>query len=74
MGIVKSAAAEYAGRVRVNSVCPATIDTPMVAWFAQRWPDFQVRAGHSCLAGCQYVSVCRPAATVLVRHCADTRC
>lgn len=50
MGIVKSAAAEYAGRVRINCVCPATIDTPMVAWFAQRWPDFQVRAGHACLA------------------------
>lgn len=44
IGLVRSAAREYAGRVRVNAVCPATTDTPMVGRFAARWPEWQVRA------------------------------
>jgi NAD(P)-dependent dehydrogenase (short-subunit alcohol dehydrogenase family) len=44
IGLVRSAAREYAGRVRVNAVCPATTDTPMVARFAARWPEWQARA------------------------------
>lgn len=42
VGLMRSAAAEYAGRIRVNCINPATTDTPMVARFAQQWPDWQV--------------------------------
>jgi NAD(P)-dependent dehydrogenase (short-subunit alcohol dehydrogenase family) len=44
VGLMRSAAAEYAGRIRVNCINPATTDTPMVARFAQQWPEWQVRS------------------------------
>jgi NAD(P)-dependent dehydrogenase (short-subunit alcohol dehydrogenase family) len=42
IGLARSVALEYAGRVRLNCVCPASTDTPMVQRFVQRWPDWQV--------------------------------
>jgi NAD(P)-dependent dehydrogenase (short-subunit alcohol dehydrogenase family) len=45
IGLVRSAALEYAGRLRANAVAPATTDTPMVARFAERWPEWQARFG-----------------------------
>ena len=44
IGLARSAALEYAGRMRVNCVCPATTDTPMVQRFSQQWPEWQVGA------------------------------
>ncbi|KAI8472901.1 MAG: hypothetical protein J3K34DRAFT_412865 [Monoraphidium minutum] len=47
LGLVRSAAREYAGRVRINAVCPATTDTPMVARFEEQWPDWQAATNAS---------------------------
>lgn len=42
LGLARSAAREYAGRLRVNTVNPASTDTPMLARFTERWPEWQV--------------------------------
>eukprot|EP00882_Tetradesmus_deserticola_P025634 GHRQ01028172.1.p1 GENE.GHRQ01028172.1~~GHRQ01028172.1.p1 ORF type:complete len:184 (+),score=19.44 GHRQ01028172.1:1264-1815(+) len=42
VGLMRSAAAEYAGKIRVNCINPATTDTPMVERFTQQWPEWQV--------------------------------
>lgn len=43
VGLARSAAAEYAGRIRINCINPGTTDTPMVERFTQKWPEWQVR-------------------------------
>ena len=60
VGLMRSAAAEYAGRIRVNCINPATTDTPMVARFAKQWPKWQV--GSSCswnVPPCSTMHLCR---------------
>lgn len=47
VGLMRSTAAEYAGRIPVNCINPATTDTPMVARFAQQWPDWQAETNAS---------------------------
>jgi NAD(P)-dependent dehydrogenase (short-subunit alcohol dehydrogenase family) len=42
IGLAKSCALEYAGKLRVNCICPATTDTPMVERFSKQWPEWQV--------------------------------
>jgi NAD(P)-dependent dehydrogenase (short-subunit alcohol dehydrogenase family) len=40
LGMTKSAALEYAARgIRINAVCPGTIDTPMVAEMLAQEPE-----------------------------------
>lgn len=45
VGLARSAALEYAGKLRVNCINPATTMTPMVERFSQRWPEWQVGWG-----------------------------
>eukprot|EP00877_Chromochloris_zofingiensis_P004468 jgi/Chrzof1/14021/Cz08g21120.t1 len=47
VGMAKSAAKEYAGKIRVNSINPGTTDTPMVQRFAEKWPDWQAATNAS---------------------------
>lgn len=44
LGLTRTAAREYASAgIRVNAVCPSTTDTPMVARFTERWPEWQAK-------------------------------
>eukprot|EP00397_Hematodinium_sp_SG-2012_P037276 GEMP01040374.1.p1 GENE.GEMP01040374.1~~GEMP01040374.1.p1 ORF type:complete len:243 (+),score=44.67 GEMP01040374.1:164-892(+) len=48
ISLTKCAAQEYAGQgIRINCVCPATIDTPMVQRFTDKWPEWQERTNAS---------------------------
>ena len=42
IGFTKTAAMEYVGHgIRINAIAPATIATPMVERFKDRWPEWQ---------------------------------
>eukprot|EP00879_Flechtneria_rotunda_P011187 GHRR01011685.1.p1 GENE.GHRR01011685.1~~GHRR01011685.1.p1 ORF type:complete len:196 (+),score=58.58 GHRR01011685.1:169-756(+) len=41
IGLARTAAAEYAGKIRINCINPATTDTPMIQRFTEKWPDWQ---------------------------------
>jgi len=52
IGLTRSAAKEYAAKgVRINAICPSTTDTPMVARFSERWPDWQAKQNSSFPVG-----------------------
>jgi len=52
IGLTRSAAQEYArDGVRINALCPSTTDTPMVARFTERWPEWQARQNASFPVG-----------------------
>lgn len=71
IGLARSAALEYAGRVRVNCVCPATTDTPMVARFAQQWPEWQVLIPPPRYT--QYLSLSKPRVPARSAGCGGMR-
>jgi len=42
ISLTKTAAKEYASSgIRINCVCPGTIETPMVQRFTEKWPEWQ---------------------------------
>ena len=48
IGFTKTAAMEYIGRgIRINAIAPATIATPMVQRFSDRWPQWQAETNAS---------------------------
>ena len=52
LGLTRSAAREYAADgIRCHAVRPSTTDTPMVARFAERWPEWQKAQNASFPAG-----------------------
>lgn len=57
LGMTKTAAAEYAPKhIRINAVCPATTDTPMVQRFTDRWPEWQAETNKGFPVG----RICQP--------------
>lgn len=50
VGLARTAAAEYAGRIRINTINPSTTDTPMVARFTGKYPELQVRCDKEATA------------------------
>jgi NAD(P)-dependent dehydrogenase (short-subunit alcohol dehydrogenase family) len=49
--LTKTAAIEYAGKIRVNSIAPATTQTPMVDRFMEKWPEYQKKVNASYPVG-----------------------
>eukprot|EP01052_Picozoa_sp_SAG31_P029088 SAG31_NODE_2865_length_4981_cov_4.988529_4_plen_155_part_00 len=48
VGMTKSAALEYIKMgIRINCICPATTDTPMVERFTAQWPEWQEKTNSS---------------------------
>lgn len=41
LGLIKTAAKEFAHKIRINSICPGTIYTPMYERFLTSYPEWQ---------------------------------
>jgi NAD(P)-dependent dehydrogenase (short-subunit alcohol dehydrogenase family) len=78
IGLTKSAALEYASRgIRVNAVCPGTIDTPMVAEMLVKEPDAMKdilrtlpigRLGKAQEIASAVLWLCSPGASFVIGH------
>jgi NAD(P)-dependent dehydrogenase (short-subunit alcohol dehydrogenase family) len=78
IGPTKSAALEYASRgIRINAVCPGTIDTPMVAEMLAKEPDAMKdifrdqpigRLGRPEEIAAAVLWLCSPAASFVIGH------
>jgi NAD(P)-dependent dehydrogenase (short-subunit alcohol dehydrogenase family) len=78
IGLTKSAALEYASRgIRINAVCPGTIDTPMVAEMLAKEPDAMKeilrdqpigRLGKSEEVASAVLWLCSPGASFVIGH------
>ena len=76
LGMTKSAAVEYAPRgIRINAVCPGTIDTPMVADMLQGQPEAMAeimkeqsigRLGRAEEVAAAVLWLCSPAASFVI--------
>lgn len=78
LGLTKSAALEYAARgIRINAVCPGTINTPMVAEMMARYPEAMKDAVKQAAIGrmgepeeiaAAVLWLCSPAASFVIGH------
>lgn len=78
IGLTKSAALEYASRgIRINAVCPGTIDTPMVADMLAKEPDAMTdimrdqpigRLGRPEEIAAAVLWLCGPGASFVIGH------
>ena len=78
IGLTRSAALEYAPRgIRINAVCPGTIDTPMVADMLEKQPDAMKeilrdqpigRLGRSEEIAAAVLWLCSPGASFVIGH------
>ena len=78
IGLTKSAALEYASRgIRINAVCPGTINTPMVADMLAKEPDAMKeilrdqpigRLGESAEIAAAVLWLCSPGASFVIGH------
>ncbi len=78
IGLTKSAALEYAARgIRINAVCPGTIDTPMVAKMLEKEPEAMkeilrdipiARLGKPEEIAAAVLWLCSPSASFVIGH------
>jgi NAD(P)-dependent dehydrogenase (short-subunit alcohol dehydrogenase family) len=78
IGLTKSAALEYAARgIRVNAVCPGTIETPMVTEMLATQPDAMAeimrdvpigRLGHPEEIASAVLWLCSPGSSLVIGH------
>ena len=78
IGLTQSAALEYASRgIRINAVCPGTIETPMVADMLAKEPDAMKdilrdqpigRLGRPEEIAAAVLWLCSPGASLVIGH------